>query len=96
MVESVNKSYAQALRNNIKEIFKIKNIFSKLFLNKVLEIYNVMNKLSQKSKAKLNITTKGSFRKQIIIFMGTNNTKTVIVQSNIYITNINRLFKDIK
>ena len=96
MVESVNKSYAQASRNNIKEIFKIKNIFSKLFLNKVLEIYNVMNKLSQKSKVKINITTKDSFRKQIIIFMGTNNTKRVMVQSNIYITNINRLFKDIK
>jgi len=48
MVESVNKSYAQASRNNIKEIFKIKDTFSKLFLNKVLEIHNVMNKLSQK------------------------------------------------
>ena len=96
MEELVNKSYAQASRNNIKEIFKIKDIFSKLFLNKVLEIHNVINKLSQKSKAKLNITTKDSFRKQIIIFMGTNNTKRVMVQSNIYITNINRLFKDIK
>ena len=96
MEELVNKSYTQASRNNIKEIFKIKDIFSKLFLNKVLEIHNVINKLSQKSKAKLNITTKGSSRKQIIIFMGTNNTKRVMVQSNIYITNINRLFKDIK
>jgi len=96
MVESVNKSYAQASRNNIKEIFKIKNTFSKLFLNKVLEIHNTMNKLSQKSKAKLNITTKGSSRKQIIISIGINNTERVIVQSNIYITNINRLLKDIK
>jgi len=95
MVESVNKSYVQALRNNIKEIFKIKNTFSKLFLNKVLEIHNVINKLSQKSKAKLNMTTKGSFRKQIIV-PGTNNTERVMVQSNTYITNINRLLKDIK
>jgi len=55
-----------------------------------------MNKLSQKSKAKLNITTKGSSRKQIIISIGINNTERVIVQSNIYITNINRLLKDIK
>ena len=43
-----NKSYVQALKSNIKEIFKIEDIFPKLSLDKVSEIYGIMNKLSQK------------------------------------------------
>ena len=35
-------------------------------------------------------------RKQIIIPMGTNNAERVMVQSNIYVVNINRLLKGIK
>jgi len=33
-----NKSYTQALKGNIKDIFKIKNTFSKLFLDKISNI----------------------------------------------------------
>jgi len=40
--------------------------------------------------------TKDSFRKQIIISMGTNNVERVMVQSNTYVVNINRLIKGIK
>ena len=75
-----NKSYAQVSRDNIKEIFKIKDAFPNLSLDKVLKIHNVMNKLLQKSKPKLNMITKGSSRKQIIILMGTNNVERVMVQ----------------
>jgi len=42
------------------------------------------------------MTTKGSSRKQIIILIGINNSKRVIVQANNYITNINRLLKGTK
>lgn len=70
MTKSVNKLdnrlYAQASKDNIKEIFKIKDVFPKLFHDKVLEIHDVMNKLSQKGKPKFSMTTKGLFRKQII------------------------------
>ena len=55
-----------------------------------------MSNSNQKRKSKLNMTTKDPSRKQIIIFMSTNNTERVIVQSNIHISNINRLLKDIK
>jgi len=44
--KSSNKSYAQALKGDIKEIFKIKDTFLKLSLDKVLEIYGIMNKSS--------------------------------------------------
>jgi len=40
--------------------------------------------------------TKDFSRKQIIIPMGLNNVEKTMVQSNIYIANINRQSKDIK
>jgi len=83
-----NKSYVQVLKANIKEIFKIKDAFSKLSFDKVLEIHNVMNKLLQ-DKPKLSMTTRDSSRKQIIIPIKINNIERVIVQSNIHIANIN-------
>ena len=78
------------------EIFKIKNVFSKLSLDKISGIHNAMNKSSQKGKLKINMITKSPFRKQIIILMGSNNVEKVIVQSYMCIANINRQFKDIK
>jgi len=55
-----------------------------------------MNNINQKDKSKFNITTKGSSRKQIIIPMSINNTERIIAQSNVHITNINKLLKDVK
>ena len=83
------------MKGNIKEIFKIKDAFSKLSFDKVLEIHNIMNKLLQ-DKPKLSMITRDSSRKQIIIPIKINNVERVIVQSNIHIANINWLFKDIK
>jgi len=40
--------------------------------------------------------TKDPLRKQIIILMSTNNTERIMVQSNSYIANINRLLKEVK
>ena len=40
--------------------------------------------------------TKGPSRKQIIILMNINNAERVMLQSNVYIININRLLKDVK
>ena len=42
------------------------------------------------------MTTKSLFRKQIIISISTNNAKTIISQANKYISNIDRLLKDMK
>jgi len=96
------KSYAQTLKEDINEIIKIKNAFPKLSSNKISEIYKAINNSDNKGKPKLNMRfklnmmTKGSSQKQIIISMSLNNVKRVMAQSNIYITNINRSPKDIK
>ena len=46
--------YAQVSKGNIKKIFKIKDAFSKLSLNKISKMYNVMNNSNQKGKPKIN------------------------------------------
>ena len=71
-------------------------MFSKLSFNKVLEVYEVINKLGIKGKPKFNITTKNPFYKQIIILMDMNNTGRIIIQASKHIENINRLLKSIK
>ena len=55
-----------------------------------------MNNSTQKDKPKIKIITKSPSIKQIIIFMGTNNSERIIAQANSYISNINRLLKDVK
>jgi len=84
-------------KDNIKNIIKIKDTFIKLPSNKIIKIYNVTsNKGMKEGKPKINITTKDSFRKQIIISMSTNNSEVIISQANAHISNINRLFESIE
>ena len=65
--------------------------------NKIIKIYNVTsNKGIKEGKPKINGTTKGPSRKQIIISMSTNNSEVIISQANTYISNINTLFESIE
>jgi len=72
-------------KNNFENIFKIKNIFSKLPSGKIIEIYNVVNNSGVKNKPKLNITTKEPSRKQVIIPMSKVNARTIALQANVII-----------
>jgi len=72
------KSYAKASISNINNIIKIKNAFSKLSPSKVSEIHNIIFNSNQRSKPKVNITTKELSRKQIIIPMSSNNMEKFI------------------
>ena len=95
-IKSNNHLYAQASKDNIKDIIKIKNTFLKLSFNKIIKIHNITSRKGVKGKLKINMTTKGLYKKQIIILISTNNSKTIISQANIHISNINRLLKDVK
>jgi len=89
-------SYIWASKSDINNIIKIKNIFLKLFSNRISEIHKIMNKLSQKSRPKLNMTTKRLSKKQVIIPMRSNNTDRIIVKANVHIWNINKFLKRVK
>jgi len=58
-------------------------------------VYKILNN-SKKNKPKLNITTKSSFRKQVIILMSLLNANRSMTKSNQHVININRLLKDVK
>jgi len=62
---------------------------------KIKNIHKIINN-SSKLKLKINITTKGFSRKQIIISIGNNNKLKFISFLSMYITNINSMFKAIK
>ena len=67
------KLYAQALKEDVNEIIKIKDAFPKLSPKIISEIHKVINNLDMKGKLKFNMTTKGPSHKQVIIPMGSNN-----------------------
>ena len=89
------KSYAQASKSNVEDIIHIKDVFPNLSTKKVVVINNIVNKTSL-VKPRINITTKGLSRKQIIIPMSKNNAEVISNHANYYIVNINRCLKKAK
>jgi len=58
-----NKTYVQASKNNIDNIIKIKDAFSKLLAKKIIKIHNLVNNKKKKIKLRINMTTKDFSRK---------------------------------
>jgi len=85
-------SYTQVLFPNIKEILKIKDSFPNISSKKIEEIHNTINDPS-KVKLRINMTTKGPSRQQIIVLMGSNNIFKFMSLSSEYIANINKALK---
>ena len=95
-VKPYNKPlYAQALTPKVSDILKIKENYPSLPAKKIENIYKIINN-SDKSKSKINITTKGPSRKQIIVPMGKDNKTKFIASSSDYIANLNKALKNIK
>ena len=85
----------QASLPKISKTLKIKKTFSKLQMNKIDNIHKIINSI-RKSKPKLNIMTKDLSRKQVIISMSNENKAKFIKFSSTYITDLNRILKNIK
>ena len=77
-------------------MLKIKEMFSNLPNKKIEEMQKVINSLKDKSKPKINITTKGPSRKHIIVLMNTDLTKKFIKDSSLHVVTINHALKAIK
>jgi len=91
------KSYAQASKssNTAKEILKIKKVFSSLKADKINNIQKIINRGS-KPKPKINMTTKSSSKKQIIVSMNNHNKTKFMKDSSTHVTNLNKALKNIK
>ena len=77
-------------------MLKIKEIFSNLSNMEIEQIQKIINGLKDKIKPKINITTKDSFRKKVIIPMSSDITKNFIKSLSAYVVNINCALKTIK
>ena len=90
-------SYTQvSSTSNVREILKLKENFPKLSDKKIKQIHKTVNNSNAPSKPYINMTTKGPSRKQIIIPMGSDNSKKFLSTSGDHVTNINHALKGIK
>jgi len=88
-------SYVQVSVPNISKILELKKKFPSLLVKKIENIYRTINNFG-KVRPKINMITKGPFRKQIIVLIGNNNKAKFIASSSVYITNINSTLRNIK
>jgi len=92
-----SKSYAQASKNNVStaEVLKIKKTFPTLNVAKIDQVNNIVNGTS-KPKPRIQTTTKGLLRKQVIIPMSKDNVDAFIKNLSLHVSNINRQFRNAK
>jgi len=77
-------SYINVICANIKEILKLKNNFFNLLVKKIKKIYKIV-KNQNKSRLKINITTKRLLCCQIIVSICTENVTKIVAKSDKHI-----------
>jgi len=83
------KLYVQTSKTSVEDIIHIKKVFPTASSKKIVEINNIINKLGS-VKLKVNMTTKGSSRKQVFIPMSEDNAKVIGSNASFHIKSINR------
>ena len=71
-------------------------MFSSLLANEVGRILKVKNSSEGTKKPKLNITTRGPSRKEVIILITKSNAELIVKSAHTHITNINKCLKNSK
>ena len=91
------KSYDQASKfvNHTEKVIRINNMFPSLRASKINQVQKII-KDREKSKPHISITTKGLFRKNVIIPMNSDNIMRFIKKSSLHISNLNSALKNIK
>lgn len=89
-------SYAQISSKNIDNILKIKENFLELSNKKIIELNKLIFNNLDKPRPRINMTTKSSLCKQIIVLMNSNNTNKFISALSKHITNFNCILKSTK
>jgi len=104
---TLTKSYAQASTtskkttssisssNITRDTLKIKETFPNLPNKKIDLVQKVINGPINKPRPRINMTTKGPSRKQVIVPMNSELSKKFIKDSSSHVTNINRALKGI-
>jgi len=92
-----SKSYTQASKQNMStaDVIKIKETFPSVGVKEIDQINNII-KGPSKPKLRIQMTTKGPLRKQVIILMAKDNINKFIKNSSIHVINLNRNLKNAK
>ena len=96
---NMKKSYTQASKSNllhIEDIVQIKEVFPALSANKVGKVLKIRNSREGNKKPKINMTTRGPSRKEVIIPMAKYITELIINSAHIHIANVNKCLKNSK
>ena len=90
---NMKKVYDQASKTNplfkIEDILRVKEAFPSLSADEVGKILKVKNSSEDKMKLKLNMTTRGLFRKEVIIPMTKSNAELIMKSAYKHIVKIN-------
>jgi len=96
----MKKSYAQASKANIsssiKDVIRVKEVFPTLLANEVGKMLKAKNSSEDTKKPKINMTTRGQSRREVIIPMTKTNAELIVNSAHIHISNINKCLKNSK
>ena len=96
---NLKKSYAQASKSNllcIKDIMQVKEAFPALSVDEVGKVLKIKNSRGDNRKPKINMTTRGPSRKEVIILMAKHIAELIVNSAHIHITNINKCLRNSK
>ena len=97
---NIRKSYAQVSKlnvlSNIENILQIKDAFLSLSAGEVDKMMKAINGSKGKKKPSINMTTRRSSRKQVIVPIVKSNAKLIVQLAYQYIANINNCLRNIK
>ena len=96
-LSNIKKSYVQASKSNVlhnvEDILQVKETFPALLANKVRNMLKAKNSGKSSKKPRINMTTRGPSRKEVIILMAKHNTELIVNSAHTHISNINKCLK---
>ncbi|KAL9710067.1 hypothetical protein Ac2012v2_007129 [Leucoagaricus gongylophorus] len=96
---NLKKSYVQASKSNlsrIEDIVRVKEAFPALSADEVGKVFKIKNSRGDNRKPKINMTTRGPSRKEVIIPMAKYIAELMINSAHNHITNINKCLRNSK
>jgi len=96
---NLKKSYTQASKSNllhIEDIVQVKEAFPALLADEVGKVLKIKNSRGDNRKPKINMTTRGLSRKEVIILMAKHIAELIVNSAHIHITNINKYLRNSK
>ena len=96
---NLKKFYVQASKSNlsrIEDIVRVKEAFPALSADEVGKVFKIKNSRGDNRKPKINMTTRGPSRKEVIIPMAKYIAELMINSAHNHITNINKCLRNSK